>query len=123
MPDGIRIETAGLIELRAKLREVKDKSLNDELKAIHKSIADDILAYAEPNVPVDTGALKQSLRASGTLAGALGRVGSSSVPYAGVVHWKYGPPFLTDAAARVEQSVVDRYDSGVSEMLDRVIGR
>lgn len=123
MPNGVRIEALGLIELRAKLREVKDKAFNDELKKIHKSIAEEILHLAGPNVPVDSGALKRSLRAAGTLKDAIGRVGSASVPYAAIVHWKYGPPFLTDAAGKIEQTVVDRYDSDVADMLDRVIGR
>lgn len=117
------LHAEGLDELRRALRQVKDKELDDELKAIHKALAETIVRLAEGNVPVRTGRLKASLRAAGTTKDAIGRVGSASVPYAAAVHWKYGPPFLTDAAARVESDVVDRYEDSVAEMLDRTIGR
>lgn len=109
-------------QLRAELRQVKDKELDDELKAIHKELAEEILKDAEPNVRRKSGRLAGTLRSAGTLKDAIGRVGKSSVPYAAIVHWKYGPPFLTDAAARVEKDITDRYDNRVADMLDRVIG-
>lgn len=117
------IRVDGLDDLRRQLRRVKDHELNDEMKAIHRELSEEVIRLAEPNVPVKTGALKASLRGTGTVRDAIGRVGKASVPYAPVVHWKYGPPFLTDAAARVEEDVVERYDRQVAEMLDRVIGR
>lgn len=110
-------------QLRQELRQIKDKDLDNELKAIHKALADEILALALPNVRVRSGDLAATLRAAGTQRAAIGRVGKASVPYAAVVHWKYGPPFLTDAAAKVEPGVTDRYDSAIADMLDRVIGR
>ena len=113
----------GLAELQRELRQVKDKELDKELKEIHKALADEVLRLAEPNVPVRTGRLRGSLRAAGTKRDAIGRAGSRSVPYAAAVHWKIGPPFLTDAARMVERDVVDRYDRQVAEMLDRVVGR
>lgn len=116
------IVVEGLDDLRRALRRVKDQGLNDELKAIHKALAEDITRLALPKVPVRTGRLKQSVRAAGTVKDAIGRVGSASVPYAAAVHWKYGPPFLTDAAARVERDVVDRYDQALADLLDRQIG-
>lgn len=110
-------------ELRRELRRLSDKELDAELKAIHKGLAEDVLKVAERNVPVRTGRLRASLRAAGTMRDAIGRVGSKSVPYAAAVHWKYGPPFLTDAAAAVEDELEDRYDRAVSDLLDRIIGR
>lgn len=120
--DSFVLHAESLDDLRRQLRQIKDRELDAELKAIHKELADEILKLAEPNVPVKTGRLKQSLRASGTLRDAIGRVGGASVPYAGVIHWKYRP-FLTDAAAQVESDVTDRYDAKVAEMFDRVVGR
>lgn len=108
--------------LRAELRKIKDKELDNELKAIHKELAEDVLKLAEPNVPRRTGQLVGTLRSAGTLRDAIGRVGKASVPYAAIVHWKYGPQFLTDAAAQVERDVTDRYDNRVAGMFDRVIG-
>lgn len=113
----------GLDELRRALRQIRDKELDDELKAIHQRFAVAIVALAAPNVPVRTGKLLRSLRAAGTKKDAIGRVGSASVPYAAAVHWKHGPPFLRNAADRVEQVAVDQYEAAVGAMLDRVIGR
>jgi len=118
-----RIRVDGLDRLRRELRRVKDSELNDEMKAIHRELAEEITDRALPNVPVRTGALKGSVRSTGTVRDAIGRVGKASVPYAAVVHWKYGPPFLTDAAAELERDIVDRYDDAVARMLDRVITR
>lgn len=117
-------QAEGVDDLRRHLRRVKDRELDDELKAIHKALAEEILKLAEPKVRVKTGRLLRSLRAAGTKADAIGRIGSASVPYAAKVHWKYGPPFLTDAAAAIERDVVDRvYDAQIADMLDRTIGR
>lgn len=113
----------GLAQLQAKLRLVKDKELDNELKSIHKEIAAEVVKRAEPNVPVRTGKLRGSLRAAGTKKDAIGRVGKASVPYAAAVHWGYGPPFLYDAAQTIEKDITERYDSAVAGMLDRVIGR
>lgn len=123
MADGLAINMVGVAELRAKLRRLQDTDLNNALKKIHKELAEEVIKIADPNVPVRTGRLKASLRGSGTLKNAVGRVGSASVPYAPIVHWKYGPPFLTDAAAKIEPGVVDRFDAAIAEQLDRTIGR
>jgi hypothetical protein len=123
------VKVDGLDELRKELRRVKDTELDDEMKKIHIELAREVLAGAEPNVPVRTGALLASLRAAGTVRDAIGRVGKASVPYAPPIHW--GHPargiaanrFLTDAAERLEADIVDRYDREVAGMLNRVVGR
>lgn len=117
----VAVRVDGLNELRRELRRVKDRELDDEMKAIHLGLAAEVVDLAEPNVPVKSGALLKSLRAAGTVRDAVGRVGKASVPYAPIVHWKHGPPFLTDAAARLEQGIKDRYEREVEQMLDRVI--
>lgn len=122
---GIRADN--LKELRRELRQVKDKELDAELKALHKAISDEILDRALPRVPVLTGALKASVRGSGTISAAVGRVGKKRVPYAAAIHWGWpkrnikATPFLTDAAEELEKDITDRYDEAVSQMLDRVI--
>lgn len=115
------IQIEGLDELRRSLRQAKDKGLNDEMKAIHEDLAEEITKRALPNVPVRTGALKASVRSAGTVRDAIGRAGKASVPYAAVVHWKYGPPFLTDAAAGLERNITERYESAIAEMFDKTI--
>lgn len=121
------ITVDGVREIRKQLRQVKDKSLDDELKAIHKGIAEEIIRHALPNVPVDSGALKRSVRSSGTKASAIGRAGRKSTPYAAPIHWGWrrrnirSRPFLTDAAKKVERDITNRYELAISQMLDRVV--
>ena len=119
----------GLDELRRELRRVKDSELDEEMKQIHAELAREVQKRAEPRVPVDSGRLKGSLRSTGTVRDAIGRVGKASVPYAPPIHWGWKARniepqrFLTDAAQSLEQGIADRYDRQVAAMLDRVIGR
>ncbi len=121
------IHIDGLKELNRQLRQVKSKELDNELKDIHKELAEEIIRRALPNVPVRTGRLKQSVRSSGTKQSAIGRAGRKSVPYAPAIHWGWPKrgiprrPFLTDAADAVEKGVVDDYEDAVRQMLNRVI--
>ena len=123
------IKVDGLNELRRELRRVKDQELDAEMKQIHQELAREVVALAVPHVPVKSGRLRASVRSSGTVRDAVGRAGGASVPYAGPIHWGWKAhhiephPFLTDAAAVLEQNITDRYDRQVAEMLDRTIGR
>lgn len=119
------ITVVGLDELRRDLRRVGDVELNDEMKAIHKALAAEIVERAMPKVPQLTGALKGTLRAAGTARDAIGRVGARTAPYATVIHWGWAAhnikprPFLQDAAAEIEETVTDRYETAVAKMLNR----
>ena len=124
---GAAIKVEGLDELRRDLRRVKDKALDDELKAIHDDLAKEVVARARPKVPVRTRKLLSTIRAGGTVRDAIGRAGKASVPYAPPIHWGYAAhgieprPFLRQAAEELERDIVDRYDKAVAGMLDRVI--
>lgn len=128
MADRFAVHPAGLADLQRELRQVKDKELDNELKAIHKALADEVLARALPNVPEASGALKASVRSAGTKRDAIGRAGKASVPYAPIVHWGWpargvqSRPFLREASLALEADITDRYDQAVATMLDRVIG-
>lgn len=113
----------GLADLRKAVRRLKDSEVDDAMKGVNERLAKAVVNLAEPNVRRKTGALLRSLRAAGTKADAIGRVGSKSVPYAAAVHWKIGPPFLTDAAASIEEHAVKDYDDGLADVLDKIIGR
>lgn len=123
------IQVDGLDELRRELRRLKDRELNEAMKAVHKELADEVTKRALPKVPVRTGTLKSTVRSTGTVRDAIGRVGKASVPYAAPIHWGWASrniprrPFLTDAAAALERDITDRYDRHVADMLDKVIGR
>lgn len=82
MPDGaIRVE--GAAELRRQLRRLDNTVLPRELKAVHRRVADLVVAEARPRVPVRSGKLRDSLRAGVQAKGATIIMGRQSVPYAG----------------------------------------
>lgn len=109
----------GLDELRRDLRKIKDEGLNDAMKKANKTLADEVVAKADP--PVRTGRLRASVRGLGNLAGAVGKAGSAAVPYAAAVHWGAGGrPFLTDAAKKVETTAADRYLDEIDRILEAV---
>ena len=118
------IQVTGVDELKREIRRLQDTEIKRELIAVNRELADEVIRIAEPNVPVRTGRLKASLRGSGNVSGAVGRVGGAQVPYAARVHWgdsrTPGRPFLQDAARRVERSVVDRYSQKINQLLDRI---
>lgn len=121
------ITVDGVKELNRQLRQVKDKGLDSELKALHKDIADEVIRKAQRRVPMRSGALKRSLRGSGTKAAAVGRAGKKAVPYAPTIHWGWPKrgikpqPFLRQAAESVERDIVERYDRAISDLLDKTI--
>lgn len=133
----------GLKELRRDLKNLRDKELDKQLKLANEIIAKEIVARALPNVPSRTGRLRASVKGIGRLTGAVGKAGSPSrVPYATVIHWgrKFGNvgsppgnhrganpvrarPFLTEAAAGIEQNIADRYMAEIDKVLDAVRAR
>lgn len=79
------VRVAGAQELRRRLKAAGDDLA--DLKAVHLEIAEAVAAKARTKAPVKTGALKNSIRASGTKTAATVRMGSKRVPYANTVHW------------------------------------
>lgn len=129
----IRVE--GIKEVRKQLKDFNDKVGKDMLKDAHKQLAEKVVDLALPNVPVKTGALAASLRASGTVAAATGKAGGKSVPYAAAVHWGTGPrpgkrgphniarrPFLLDGLNRLEPDAADEYAEQLSRLINRLKG-
>lgn len=79
------VRVAGAQELRRRLKAAGDDLA--DLKAVHLEIAEAVAAKARTKAPVKTGALKKTIRASGTKTAATVRMGSKRVPYANTVHW------------------------------------
>lgn len=75
----------------AALRKV-DAELLNELKREYKSIASSVAQGAASAVPQRTGALVGTLRPGATKRGALVRIGSARVPYAGSALFGGHPP-------------------------------
>lgn len=114
-------------DLRRRLRELRDVSLQAKLKATHLSAAQIVVEEALPHVPVRTGALRASVRAMGRARDAVVRAGRASVPYAAAIHWGRksggiikGRPFLWDASERARQRVIKQYSEDIDTLLKQL---
>lgn len=121
------MEVVGADQLRRELRNVGDAGLKKELRDANKSAAQVVVEKALPDVPVQSGRLKASVRALGSQRDGRAVAGKSSVPYAAAIHWgrKRGGviearPFLWNAAQRTETQVTDKYREAVERLLEKV---
>lgn len=123
------IEIEGGRKARRALREAGDDMT--ELKALHRSLADDVAGTAKTKVPVRSGRLRNSIRGSGTKTAARVRAGNNrksgptSVPYAAPIHFGWSSrgikpqPFLYEALDIRRQEVVDAYNSQIRDIIRR----
>ena len=129
---GVNIELEGQREFRRALRAMGDDL--DDLKAAHLAGARIVMKEALELVPILTGTLKDTIRASGTKTKGVVRAGYKRVPYAGPIHfgapgWPpdgfggYGSgtltpqPFLYDARDNRRDEVLDVYADRLNEIL------
>jgi hypothetical protein len=120
------IPVKGARELRAAIRRAESTELAAELKAANLAAAEVVAYEAQTIVPVKSGRLLESIRASGQLAAGVVRAGKASTPYAGVIHFGWAAhgiepnPYLYDAAdARVDE-VVERYQEAIDRIADSI---
>lgn len=110
----------------AVLRRYGDEAKRD-IKDVNKDAAKLVEKRAKRLVPVQSGALQQSIRSSGQLGKGVVRAGNARVPYANPIHWGWprpnrkwskgrvggGPisktPFLTDALDDERREIVKLY--------------
>lgn len=129
MANKARVEIKGHKELRRELRRAKDKTLDEQLKAVHKESAELVVDTARPLTPVRTGKLRDSLRASATKTGGRARAGKKAVPYAGPVH--FGWParrirpqtFLYDAADKRSDEVLAKFAKAIEDISAEIARR
>lgn len=114
-------------ELRRALRYLGDAGLKKELREANKSAAAVVVDAALPNVPVLTGRLRRSVRATGSQRGASVKAGNVGVPYAAAIHWgrKRGGvikarPFLWNAAEASQHRVLSVFDRAMDRLLDKL---
>jgi len=101
-----KIEVEGAKELRKAIRKMESTELKEALKSANKAAAEVFVPYSKENVPVVSGKLRQSIRATGAQAQGAVRAGyAARVPYAGPVHFGWpqqnikAQPFIDDAIA------------------------
>lgn len=111
-------------DLRRTIKRIESKELDDALKAANKGAATVIADESEKHVPVTSGALKGSIRATGAKSVGSVKVGSKArVPYAGPIH--YGWParniepqeFVTEAIQQKLGDARDVYDELIAVVM------
>lgn len=117
-------EIEGLREVQKALRDLSD-DLKDEMKATHKKAAEIVVDGAKRIAPVRTGRLAASIRAAAVRTGGRVRVGSSSVPYAGPIHFGWPArrikpqPFIYDALDPRRGEVAAIYADRINDLIVR----
>ena len=121
-----QIQVEGLRDVRNAVRKLKSKELNDALKRSNKESAEIVAEAARTGdeVPVNSGRLKKSIKASGSQASGSVKAGTAArVPYAGVIHWGWPErnikpqPFLSEALADKIDIVTETFEELFSEVL------
>lgn len=134
----LQVKVDGLDQLRRQVRQI-NPDLGRELRATNKSVAEMVVQAALPNVPVRSGRLRRSVKATATQKAAYGKAGTPArVPYAAAIHWGEGAgnvgggasrrnrniqgrPFLWDAADRTINRAVAEYEDAIQDLLDRAV--
>ena len=126
----IYVDSAGL---QKAMKEAGD-DLVAELKAGNKALGEIVAARARQLVPVRSGALKKTIKATKSAGGAKVNAGTpgllSKVPYAGPIHYGWdnafgegvtieARPFLSDALDDVRDEVVDAYVKMRNDLLKK----
>jgi hypothetical protein len=101
------------------------KELPRELAKLHKTIGEPVAQAAARKVRSRSGRLARDIRTLGSQRQAQVAVGRKLIPYAGVNHYGWpgrfeGNPFLTDALAEQNMTVLDRYNQTMEDLIDRI---
>jgi hypothetical protein len=96
-----------------------------DLKAAFTRIGNIVVNEAQSLVPVMTGRLAASIRASKTQNKSEVRAGSAGIPYAGVQHYGgyngiTGSFFLTQAVANKQGEAVDQMETELNSLIRRL---
>lgn len=120
---GMRVD--GLPRLRRELRRAGVDL--GELKAANLAAANTVLPHAKIAVPVLTGAMKSTMRASGIASGGVIRAGyKKRVPYAPVIHFGWpkrqirAQPWISRAVVRHEDEWVAVYMQHVNQIIKKL---
>ena len=139
----LSVDVENLKEVQRMIRDVGDAELKKQLRQANKSVAQMVVDAALPQVPVRSGKLRQSVKATATQAAAYGKAGTPSrVPYAAAIHWGEGAgnvnfstggtvgrparnirgrPFLWNAADQTINRAVREYEDQIQNLIDKVV--
>lgn len=94
------------------------------MKDLHREVGELVVTESRTIVPVLSGALAGTLRATNSATAATVKAGDSSVDYAGVQHFGWAEhnieptPYLYDAADRRTDEIIARYESEINRITD-----
>lgn len=122
----VDIQIVGLAELA---RTMKRAGVDiTELKDAHTRAAQIVADRASTLAPKRTGRLAGNIRTAKQVQRARIMAGSSSVPYAGAIHWGWparhieANPFISNAAVATQDEWTAAYFEDVQKALDKVSG-
>lgn len=127
MRAGKAVEVEGAAQLRRNLKAAGAELA--DLRAAHAAVAGYVAGRAMPAAPHLTGRLAASVRPGAQQGAALVRAGRASVPYAGPIHWGWerrnieAQPWLWDTVLGEQAAIVDRYETAIQSLLDKVTAR
>jgi HK97 gp10 family phage protein len=96
-----------------------------DLKGASNKAGNVVADEAKSLVPVKSGKLLNSIRASNTKNKALVRAGGAKVPYAGVIHWGgyhniEATHYLTDALDAKKEEVITVYEEELDKLASKL---
>ena len=133
----------GISALATSLRKIGDTELSAEMKAVTKEAAEKVVPYAKKRVPVQTGTLRDSIKAESTRRFGRIKAGTAKqVPYARAIHTgRYipstgrrtkGSPFIRKAVPEAWPQIIEVFTKGMNRIAKdfekkhgatRVVGR
>ena len=115
MATGLQIKVTGAKELRKIARKAGDKEAQKALRRGHKEISGIAAKEIKRTIPVESGALRNSVKPRGSLAAGKVAIGGARVPYAGRV--LYGDPI---PGVRKQPTHLDAIADSLPEMRDAI---
>jgi hypothetical protein len=97
----------------------------DEIKAANNAAGELVLGAARPLVPVRSGRLLGTLRASKSLNKVTVSAGRASVPYANPIHWGWfkrniqPQPFFVKALGYTRQEIYQNYFRNLNQLIEQ----
>lgn len=122
---GESIRVVGLAKFIRATRDI-DPAVKDEVKALNRWGAEQVVPVAQGLVPRRDGDLAGSIRAGATQRSGVVRAGKAAVPYAGPIHFGWPArnirpqPFLWDALDQRRDAIFREYEQRLNRVVDRV---
>jgi hypothetical protein len=111
--------------IRGILDEMDQQAARGELKNMNQEAAQIVADRAVGLVPVQTGTLRDTIRAAGAQKSGRVRAGFKRVPYAGPIHFGWAArnidpnPFLYDALDQRRREVLQHYDQQLEALIKK----